>query len=280
MPTVVKEVAAELGLECHELPSLKREHADPLLQHVQPQLSIVCDFRLFLTRRFLRAIPQQSYNLHPSLLPLYRGAAPVARSILADEREHGITLYQMVKAMDAGPIVGRIQLPIGQKRGRVELEAELSNLGADLLAEHLPALEAGDPPLQPQDEESATFAPILQKSEGWIDWHAPADSIENHVLAMAPWPRSFTHWAGAGDRAPVLLFVDVVAPSPSEHEPLPPGTLRSCSAEGIAVACGPDGTQTLYLKQLQRAGKRSLTAEEFLRGTPLEAGQRLSRNES
>ncbi|MEM7168071.1 MAG: methionyl-tRNA formyltransferase [Planctomycetota bacterium] len=275
VPTPVKVTAAELALPCFELPTLRREHADPLLQEVQPQLAIVCDFRLFLTRRFLAAIPQQSYNLHPSLLPRYRGAAPVARSILANETEHGITLYQMVKEMDAGPIVGHRELPITTKQDRVQLEAALSEMGADLLAEHLPSLESGNPDVTPQDHSQATFAPIIRKPEGWIDWRAPASDIENQVLAMTPWPRSFCRWLPPGDGEPVLLFVDRVAVETTEHSPTKPGTILSCSGDGIAVACGSSGTEVLVLKQLQRAGKRLLEADEFLRGTPMQVGQRL-----
>lgn len=271
--TVIKARALELGLPCHEVATLRREQGDDLLEKSGAKLCIVADFRLFLTKRFLGSLERFSYNFHPSLLPAYRGAAPVARALLAGEKLHGITLYRMVRAMDAGPVVDQRELTPKGDPDRPELEAQLSAMAADMIEDWLPRLLEGDVPVREQDESAATYAPILQKHEGWLDWRAPAAELHSRVRALVPWPRCFSRWQAGVDGKPVQLFIDDVLPPAADPTPaLPPGTIRSVDPEGIAVACGPQGDQTIHITALQRPGKKRMTVGEFLRGSKVRPG--------
>lgn len=280
-PTPIKVRARELGVPCFEVESLAREHGVRFLEHAKPTLGIVADFRIFLTTRFLGNVPKHCYNLHPSMLPRHRGAAPVARAILAGDTEHGATLYRMVREMDAGPIVAQKLAPEFRGVSRNELEASLAHLCADLVEEWLPRLETGiGLPLREQDPTKVTFAPPLAKREGWVDWSQPAAFIHRHVLAMAPWPRSFATLRRRPEEAGTLIFFDRVKPVAAEHPPVAPGTVLSTDAGTIRLACGPRGTEGIDVEALQRAGGKSLPAAQFLRGTPLAPGDRFHGEET
>ncbi len=274
--TPVKDCAARLGLPCLEVATLAKPHGAELLARTGARLVISADIRLYLTGAFLGGVPLGCWNLHPSLLPRWRGAAPVARSVLAGERRFGVTLYRMVKEMDAGPIVGQREYAPGKKMDTPALEAVLSRLAAELLEEWLPALLGGSAPEADQDAARATLAPRLAKDEGWIDWSWSAERLENHVLAMKPWPRSFARLRAEAEERPVLLFVDELVPIPGMYEPASAGTIRAASAEGIDVACGAGGRETVRLLALQRAGKRVLPVAEFLRGCRVRTGDLLA----
>lgn len=280
IPTPIKARAAELGIACHEVATLRKEHGPRLHDATRCELVIVADFRLILTRRFLETPPRGCFNLHGSLLPRHRGAAPIARGVLAGDDVFGVTLYRMVRELDAGPVVARAELAAESDAplrhlGADELESRISRLAADLLEEWLPQLESGDLSLEPQDDGAATLAPKLAKEEGWIPWHDDAEAIRNRILALRPWPRCFAEWCRATGGSPVLLFIDEAVPAEASAEELPVGTVRSVADDGIVVACG-DGKQSLRILRLQRAGKKSLTAAEFLRGQALAPGDVLA----
>ena len=279
-PTVIKARALELGLPVHEVASLKGSKGPAFLDEVGGDLVITCDFRLILGKKFLSAPTRGCFNLHGSLLPAYRGAAPVARGVLAGDREFGITLYRMVFALDAGPIVAMNRYTPEEPLDTGTLEEILSQRAADLLDEWIDILETGDVPLEEQDATIATFAPKLEKAEGWIDWRVSAAVIERQVRGMKPWPRAFTHWgepptgdepAGKTPEA-IRVFVDRATLLEATAAVATPGSVRQASADGIDVACG-DGTETIRLLQLQRAGKKSLAAADFLRGFSTENGR-------
>ena len=276
-PTVIKARALELGLPVHEVESLKGSKGPAFLAATGGDLVITCDFRLILGKKFLAAPPRGCFNLHGSLLPAYRGAAPVARGVLAGDREFGISLYRMVFALDAGPVVAMARYTPPEPLDTGTLEQILSERAGVLLEEWIEVLESGDVPLVEQDATIATFAPKLEKAEGWIDWRNDAASIERQVRGMKPWPRAFTHWGEEKTDEPVRVFIDrAVVPEESDLGAIPPavtpGTVRRANAEGIDVACG-DGTDTLRLLQLQRAGKKSLPAADFLRGFSVDGGR-------
>ena len=276
-PTCIKERALELGLPCFEAETLKRPHGVALLERWPAQLVLTADIRLWIPASFYRAPPRGVWNLHGSLLPRWRGAAPVARAILAGDFAFGVTLYRIVKEIDAGPVVTRRALAESVKRSTPEVEAELAQVAAELCEQWVPRLLAGGVTEEAQDDELATFAPRLGKDDGWIDWQQPGDTIENHVLALKPWPRSFTHWHPSAGGEAVRLFVETVATVDDRGDGgvREPGTVRAVSPQGVDVACGLDGRETLRIQELQRAGKRCLPTVEFVRGCPVQAGDRL-----
>ncbi|MFQ5653999.1 MAG: methionyl-tRNA formyltransferase [Planctomycetota bacterium] len=276
VPTVIKERAAALRVPCHEVRSLKATAGASFAADLDAELVIVTDFRLILGEAFLAAPRLGCYNLHGSLLPRWRGAAPVARGLLAGDRTFGVTLTRMVLELDAGPIVDSRSLTPAARLDAGEIEGELSGMAAELLAEWLPRLKGGKVPLQPQNPEHATHAPKLSKADGSIDWSRPPDRIEDQVLGLRPWPRAFSHLHGEAHKEPVLLVVDRVLPADGEHAPLPQGTVRSVEGGSIRVACGPEGRGTILLLTIQRPGRRSLAAPEFLRGFPLAPGDRFA----
>ena len=286
-PTVIKARALELGLPVHEIASLKGRRGPEFLAEVPADLVITCDFRLILGRKFLAAPPLGCFNLHGSILPAWRGAAPVARGVLAGDATFGVSLYRMVYALDAGPVVGTIEHTPDEPPETDTLEDLLSRRAADLLEEWFPVLASGDVPLAEQDDTMATFAPKLEKDEGWIDWRLDASAIERCVRGLKPWPRAFTEWGSDdGSTPPVRIFLDRTSCEASDastststltahEESLEPGSVRAIDDRGIHVACG-DGTDTVTILELQRAGKRSLPAAEFVRGFPCRDGRFLA----
>lgn len=272
-PTVIKQRALELGLEVHEVDSLKGSRGPEFLRSLEAELVITCDFRLILGRKFLAAPARGCFNLHGSLLPAWRGAAPVARGVLAGDLTFGVTLYRMVHSLDAGPLVAMRDHVPSEPPETGALEDHLSRVAADLLEEWLPVLRSGSVPLTDQDATMATYAPKLEKGEGWIDWGRPARSIECQVRGLKPWPRAFTEWVSDADGGATRIFIDRAEVEETSADPAtPPGEVRSADDTGIRVACG-DGTETLRVLDLQRAGKRSLTAQEFLRGFSFRDGR-------
>ncbi|MCI0652055.1 MAG: methionyl-tRNA formyltransferase [Planctomycetes bacterium] len=280
--TPIKERGRALGLPLHEAATLAEPKGSALLGEARADLVITADIRLILPRSFLALPPRGCFNLHGSLLPLYRGAAPVARAILAGDFRFGVTLYRMVAKIDAGPIVAQSEYAPREKRDAPAVEAVLAGKAADLLTAWLPALSDGSAPAVEQDHARATYAPKLAKEEGEISWTRSAEAIENHVLALRPWPGSFGTLLRArarSDDAPLVVVVHEarrLAGTQASATAFSPGTIRAVSYAGIDVACGEQGAETVRILALQRAGGRAMTAAEFLRGCPLESGDRFA----
>ncbi|MFN0057546.1 MAG: methionyl-tRNA formyltransferase [Planctomycetota bacterium] len=273
--TPVKSLAKRYQLPIIEVETLRGEVGEALVRSTRTEIAIVCDFRLMLPTKFLNMLQQHAYNLHGSVLPRWRGAAPIQRAILAGDMKFGVTLLRMVRALDAGPVVATREYDSAIEDDAESLERQVSNLGAGLLAEWMDRLLAGSVPLVPQTESLATFAPRIQKPEGWLNWSATSAQLVNHVRAFKPWPRSFTCWTAQSETSPPSqLFVDrlVIAPNSTR---LRPGTIRALDATGIIVACGEHGENSVSIQQLQRAGRRSLSVAEFLRGAAMRVGDRL-----
>jgi len=276
-PTPIKTVAAGRGLPVIETDTLRREHGERVLRESGARLVIVADFRLMLPVRFLAGPDRFCYNLHGSLLPRWRGAAPIQHALLEGDTEFGVTLYQMVKALDAGPIVDVTSYTPTGAPDASEIEEQLSERAADLLMTWLETLLEGDVPLRQQDESEVTLAPKLEKSMGWIGWEHAAQSIERRVRALKPWPRTFSMLQSAG-RDPCRVFVDR-AETAGTGVADDPGTLVEVEENGLIVACGTDGTERVRLLRLQRAGKRSLPASDFCRGSSIAIGDRFTNGE-
>jgi methionyl-tRNA formyltransferase len=246
--------------------------AQATLAGYSPDLFVVADYGQILSPETLAIARHGGVNLHGSLLPKYRGAAPINWAIYHGETETGVTTIWMSPQIDAGPCLLQARLAIGDDETAAELEPRLAELGAPLVLETIEAIESGNVKPLPQDKNLASRAPRLKKQNGAIDWARPAQAIKNQVRAMEPWPRSFTHWLRASG-PPVRLIVEQVAVVDSSPSPaVAPGTVLSAGGDELIVAAGESA---VAIQRVQPAGKRSLSTAEFLRGYPVQSGDRL-----
>jgi methionyl-tRNA formyltransferase len=239
-----------------------------------PDLLVVCDYGEILRPETLATARIGGINLHGSLLPKYRGAAPVQWAILRGETETGNSVIQMTAGLDAGPCLGQQRTPIDPEEDAGQLEARLAAMGALLVCRVIDELEAGTAQPVSQDAQLASKAPRLRKEHGVIDWSRSAQEIKNQVRALRPWPRAYTFWHRAGAE-PVRLTVDRVTVIPSacaasaahdrsgaQAAEAGPGAVIDTPGR-LVVAAGEGAIEIL---ELQPAGKRSMSAAEFLRG--------------
>jgi methionyl-tRNA formyltransferase len=231
------------------------------LRAFSPDLGVVAAYGRILPAEVL-AIPRLGLiNVHASLLPKFRGAAPVHRAVMNGEGETGVTIMRVIAELDAGPTFARTTTPIGPEETSVDLEARLAAIGAPLLVDVIDRLAAGTAREEPQDDSEATYAPKITKEDGPIDWALPAVAIHNRVRGLYPWPHAST--SIAGERTLVLRSRAVEAAA------APPGTVIHVSRDAIHVATGRDA---LSLEELKPEGRRAMTAREFLAGRPLSEG--------
>jgi methionyl-tRNA formyltransferase len=283
----MRDLAMSRGLPIHAPDSINSSEGAALIAGLAPDLLVVCDYGQILSREVLALPTLGGINLHASLLPKYRGAAPIHWAILKGESETGVSVIHMTPRLDGGPILASRTTDIGYDETQPDLEARLADLGIGAVQEAVGLLEKWDraiPIGTPQQAELATKAPRLKKEQGAIDWSKSAEQIRNQVRALKPWPGSYTFWHRAGHE-PLRLVVDRVAvggPSnagsteysvPStQHSSAPSGQVVYADGRELRIATG---TVPLSILTLQPAGKRHMTAEEFLRGYPLKAGDRL-----
>jgi methionyl-tRNA formyltransferase len=261
----VKEYALEQRLPLHQPSTLQREAAT--LAVLMPDVIVVAAYGLLLPSTVL-AIPRYGcINVHASLLPRWRGAAPIARTIEAGDPETGVTIMQMEAGLDTGPILLQRHAPIYDSDTTATLEDRLAQLGADALVTALADLAQDRLTAQPQDSARACYAPKLQKYEATIDWSQPALQLHRKVRAFNPRPVAMTKWRGAH-----LRLWDVGPLTGTGGSAQPPGTVVAMNADGLRVQTG-DGV--LSITRLQAAGGRVLSAREFLNGTRLRLGDRL-----
>ena len=201
-------------------------------------------------------------NVHASLLPRYRGAAPIHRAVINGDRETGVTIMRLVKALDAGPMLASARRPVGPDDTSDEVERDLARLGADLLVSTLDALAAGSAQETPQDEGAATYAPRLTRDEGVIDWTSSAERIHNLIRGLRPWPHAYTFLHG---RRFILLRS---TPSP-ESAAAPPGTILEAAGDRLRVAAG---SGVIQLVEIQAEGKRPMAVRDFLAGHHIALG--------
>lgn len=208
-------------------------------------------------------------NVHASLLPKYRGASPVHRAVINGDAETGATIMRVVKALDAGPMLSRVTVPIGPEDTTSAIESLLAVRGADLLIETLDAIEAGTASELPQDDALASYAPKLTKGEGLVDWSAPAARIHNLVRGLWPWPHAYTFLNGQRH----ILHRSRV--SSRAAGTLAPGTIIAAStAEGVHVACGE--ASSLEILDVQLEGKRVMPVRDALAARTMIAGARFT----
>jgi len=261
----VKEFALTHGLTVHQPQKIKTEEAHALFASHDADAAIVVAYGRILPATFLRAPHHGCINVHFSLLPKYRGAAPVNWAIVRGERETGVTTMQIDEGLDTGAILLQRATPIASGETAPQLLARLSELGADLLSETLARLEEITP--RPQSDEAATLAPILQRKDGLIAWPMRAEEIERRVRGLQPWPNAFTQFRGQ------RLVVWRAVPLPTDTTQNDPGTITRAHGAELVVACG--ATTALQLLEVQAEGRRRMSARDFLNGMRAQAGERL-----
>lgn len=261
----VKEVASAAAIPVMQPESLKQGDAQAELAAFKPDLMVVAAYGLLFPPEVLNIPMLGCVNIHASLLPRWRGAAPIHRAILAGDAETGITIMQMDEGLDTGDMLLRKAVPISSRETTAQLHDRLAMLGAEALMEVLPAIAAGNADRQPQNDALSTYASKLHKTEALIDWQLPADEIDRKVRAFDPWPVAQTPLAKG------MLRIHAAEPAPGPSKGAPGEVVAEDAKRGIAVQTG-DGL--LWLKKLQLPGGKPLDAATFLNGRSL-LGQRL-----
>ncbi len=264
----VKALAASLDLPVFQPDKLSREMFEAALASLGADIGVVAAYGKILPDWLLAAVPRGLINVHASLLPRYRGASPVHRAVINGDPETGVTIMRVVKALDAGPMLAAVTVPIGPDDTTTMVEAVLAAEGADLLVKTLDAIEAGTAVETPQDDSLATYAPKLSKSEAMVDWSRPAQNIHNQIRGLWPWPHASTHLGSAR----YILHRSRV--SSRDHEAQPGTIIRASAVDGVHVACG--ASTALELLDVQLEGKRVVSARELLASKGLEAGMQFS----
>jgi methionyl-tRNA formyltransferase len=263
----VKEFAVQHNLTVHQPLKIKTPAAKELFASHQADVAVVVAYGRILPPDFLSAQRHGCINVHFSLLPKYRGAAPVNWAIVQGEKETGVTTMQIVAELDAGPVLLKRATEIGESETAPELMERLSLIGADLLSETLRGIESIEP--QPQRAEDATFAPILKREGGRIDWTMDAAAIERRVRGFQPWPNAYTTL-----HARRLIIWQATAEK-NEQLNSSPGQIIEAHGDNIRFACG--NNTALRVLGLQPENGRRMTARDFLNGTHLRVGEILGR---
>ena len=259
----VKEFALANGLAIYQPTKVKTEEAWEEFRSHGADAAVVVAYGRILPERFLSAFPAGAINVHFSLLPKYRGAAPVNWAIVHGERTTGVTTMQMDVGLDTGPILMQRSMEIGDDETAIELMERLSELGADLLLETLANYGSLTP--KPQNEIGATFAPLLKKEDGLISWMLDATEITHRVRGFQPFPTAFSFFRGK------KLTIWKARPVTIEHNATTPGALLNASGDSLVVFCG--GDSMLRLDEVQVEGKRRVSARDFINGVRPEVGE-------
>ncbi|MFA5515810.1 MAG: methionyl-tRNA formyltransferase [Desulfuromonadales bacterium] len=259
----VKELALQHGIPVFQPAKLRQPSAVEQLRQLAPDLIVVVAFGQILPQSVLEIPRYGCINVHASLLPRYRGASPINKAILEGETVAGVTTMLMEAGLDTGPMLVKKSTPIGAAETAGELSDRLALLGREAMEETLSRLCAGTLRPEVQDDTQSSYAPMLQKEDGRIDWRRSAAAIHNQVRGLDPWPGAFTFLDGE------LLKIARTAAEPGNG---PPGAVLEAGKDGLRIACGEG---TLRIGALQLPGKKRLAAEEFLRGRPVPLGTRL-----
>ncbi|QOX80190.1 methionyl-tRNA formyltransferase [Trichlorobacter lovleyi] len=266
-PTPVKELALRHGIPVHQPAKVRAPEVIEQIRALQPDLIVVIAFGQILPKALLEIPPQGCVNVHASLLPRYRGAAPLNWCIVNGETETGVTTMLMDVGLDTGPMLLKKATPISPDEDIQSLHDRMSQLGAALLGETLDGLKAGRIVPEAQDDSQSCYAPLLKKEDGLIDWQRPATTIHNQIRGLSVWPGAVTSLEGA----PLKLYRSSVGQGTGA-----PGTIIAAGKSGIEVACGQD---SLVIHELQAAGSKKMDAASFLAGHPLALGTLLMPHE-
>jgi methionyl-tRNA formyltransferase len=266
-PTPTHLVADRSGIPVLQPTRIRDEAFLQQIRDLTPDLGVVAAFGRILPDALLQLPSLGMINVHASLLPRYRGAAPVQRAVLAGETETGVTIMRVVQELDAGPTFASVSVPISADATSGDIEAALARAGADLLVQVVDSIAAGTARETPQDVSLATHAAKVTKAEGAIDWGETASMIHNKVRGLQPWPLASTQLDGQR----FVLRRTAVADASTD---LPPGTIAEARGDSLVVACG--GGTTLRILDLQPEGRRAMSAREFLAGRRLDSTHRFS----
>jgi methionyl-tRNA formyltransferase len=261
----VKVRALELGLEVWQPTKVRTAAFAERLRNLEADVGVVVAYGRILPRAVLDAPRAGCVNVHASLLPRWRGAAPIQWSIVHGDKETGVTLMKMDEGMDTGPILASAKTPIDPHDDAASLSERLSKLGAELLRRALPRYLAGEITPQAQDDAAATLAPPLRREHGSIEWNRPARMVHDQIRGMNPWPGA--HTALRGRRIKVHRAV----PSTLDPDDAKPGEVTALTREGILVACARG---TLQIQELQESGRKRVDAKAFISGRGIAVGDR------
>ena len=266
-----RDLAQTRGLTIHEPMDVNAPESIALLQDLQADLFVVCDYGQILSRECLGLAAKGGINLHGSLLPKYRGAAPINWCLYNGDAVTGITIIHMTAKLDGGPCLAMRKLPISDQDTAESIEPKLANLGVEAVVESISLLEKWDGKAligEPQDQSLATKAPRLKKSDGLLDWQRPAAQLFNQIRAFQPWPGSFTNWHSPAKKQPMRLIIHQASVVSREAEGLEvtsvePGQVAFRDKVNLLVQTG-DGL--LSIEAVQPAGKKTMPVADFLRG--------------
>ncbi len=267
-PCPVKELAMELSIPVLSSENINAEEVLAEIATWRAEAAVVVAFGQILSQKFLNMYPEKVVNIHASLLPRWRGAAPIQRAIMAGDKATGVALQVMVKKLDAGAIIGLRKVSLDDSKSAVDLHDELSILGADLLHNEFKDYLRGNLVPVAQDEEKVTLAPKIEKSEGRVDFTMSAEVIHRRVLGLSMGPGSFTFLNGKLLKIHKTSFELL----PSEKQPLNPepcGTILSLGST-IRVQCGQG---TLHIHEIQPESRPRMSVSDFLKGHKLQVGQ-------
>ena len=261
-PTPVKEFALTKNLPVYQPVSLRNEESLELVRSLKPELIVVAAYGKLLPEEILNVPPLGSINVHSSLLPKYRGAAPINWAVLNGEAETGVTIMYMAKELDAGDIILKRSTPIGETEDAQALTARLAELGAEALSESVKALAEGRASRTPQDHERHTYAPVLGKELSPVDWNRSAHEISCQVRGLIPWPCASTDVI-SGEEMKLYAVLET-----GERTAARPGAVTASGKQGIDIACG-DG-KVLRVTELQAKGGKRMSAAAYLLGHPIQ----------
>jgi methionyl-tRNA formyltransferase len=262
-PTPVKALALERGLPVFSPQNFKSDADVALLRGLAPDVLLVAAYGLILPQAVLDVPKYGAINVHTSLLPKYRGAAPIQRAVLAGDVFTGVTIMRVEHKLDSGPILMQRAMAVGENETAGEVESQLADLGSRLLTETLDRLIQGKLCAIAQDHSQATYAAKVEKSEGRIDFSQPAKLIHNRIRAMTPKPGAYFDWAAPGREPPLRLSLTPGRIGEDKDPEIAPGTILGLTGEELAIACAD---KLYHLSCVQPAGKKMQNARAFACG--------------
>ena len=260
LPSPVKVCALSHEIPVFQPAKMRDGEALGYLRELDPELIVVAAYGKILPSEILDYPARGCINVHSSLLPKYRGAAPINWAILNGETVTGVTIMHMAPALDAGDIISQASTPIGADETAPTLTARLAELGAELLVSAVEAIGAGTAVRTPQDEAGSTYAPMLSRELSPMDWNKPARTLHDQVRGLLPWPAAVAEFGGIRCK---VFSTDI----PLQTTDAAPGTILEAGKRGIDIACG--GGTVLHIDELQADGGKRMKAADYLRGHPL-----------